>query len=73
MWYYYIFGSFFGGLLAILGLIVLTLLVVCWSCGVSLDSLLDWGEQATTLTCFHCGQQTSASGKTCEHCGGELQ
>ncbi|TXT36059.1 MAG: hypothetical protein FD138_1112 [Planctomycetota bacterium] len=73
MWFYYVFGGFFGGLLAFLVISVLILLVVSWCCGVSLDSLLDWGDQKASLTCFHCGQQTSASGKTCEHCGGELQ
>ena len=73
MWFYYVFGNFIGGLLAVLVIVVLVLLVVCWCCGVSLDSLLDWGEQSATLTCYHCGQQTSSSGKTCEHCGGELQ
>ena len=73
MWYYYVFGSFLGGLLAVLLLGVVLLLVVCWCCGVSVDSLLDWGDQKATLTCFHCRQQTAASGKTCEHCGGELQ
>lgn len=73
MWFYYIFGNVFGVFLAFLVLSVLVLLVVCWCCGVSLDSLLDWGDQKASLTCFHCGQQTSASGKTCEHCGGELQ
>lgn len=73
MWFYYVFGGYLGGLLALLVIAVVVLLVVCWSCGVSLDSLLDWGEQSTTLTCYHCGQQTSSSSKTCEHCGGELQ
>lgn len=73
MWFYYVFGSFLGGLFALLLLSILILLLVCWCCGVSLDSLLDWSDQKATLTCFHCGQQTSASSKICEHCGRELQ
>lgn len=73
MWFYYVFFGYLGWPLALLVIVVIFVLVVCWSCGVSLDSLLDWGEQSTTLTCYHCGQQTSSSGKTCEHCGGELQ
>ena len=73
MWFYYVFGSFFGGLLAFLVLSVIVLLIVCWCCGVSVDSLATGGEDSATLTCFHCGQQTAAGGKTCDHCGGELQ
>lgn len=72
MWFYYVFG-YFGGILAFLVIGIVILLVVCWCCGVSVDSLATWGEDSATLTCFHCGQQTSAGVKTCDHCGGELQ
>jgi hypothetical protein len=72
MWFYYVFG-YFGSFLVFLVLGILMLLVVCWCCGVSVESLATWGEDSATLTCFRCGQQTAAGGKTCEHCGGELQ
>ena len=41
-------------------------------------SLVDHSESSTlrstaTLECYHCGQQTSATKRTCQHCGGELQ
>lgn len=71
MWY--IFGPYLGGILVFLLLSGLILWIVCWCCGVSVDSLATWGDESATLTCFHCGQQTAAGNKTCEHCGGELQ
>lgn len=73
MWLSYWLFGFLGWMLT--GLIVgfVLILVVCWCCGVSVDSLVTWGDDSATLTCFHCGQETSAAGKTCEHCGGELQ
>ena len=72
MWLYYV-GGFFGGLLGLMVVSVIVLVIVCWCCGVSVDSLMTWGEDSATLTCFHCEQQTAAGGKTCQHCGGELQ
>jgi uncharacterized membrane protein len=72
MWLYYV-GGFFGWLLGLMVVSVIVLVIVCWCCGVSVDSLMTWGEDTATLTCFHCGQQTAAGGKTCQHCGGELQ
>lgn len=72
MWLYYV-GGFFGGLLGLMVVSVFVLVIVCWCCGVSVDSLMTWGEDSATLTCFHCGQQTAAGGKTCQHCGSELQ
>jgi hypothetical protein len=73
MWLYYYFGGLLGGLLGLMVVSMIVLVIVCWCCGVSVDSLMTWGEDSATLTCFHCGQQTAAGGKTCQHCGGELQ
>ena len=72
MWLYY-FAYYFGSFLAVVVIGVLGTLAACWCCGVSVDSLLTWGEGRATLTCFHCGQQTQADRKTCQHCGRELQ
>ena len=43
-----------------------------------LISLVDKAESSSlsataTLTCYHCGQETAATAKTCRQCGGELQ
>jgi hypothetical protein len=43
-----------------------------------LISLVDKAESSplsstATLTCYHCGQETAATAKTCQQCGGELQ
>ena len=70
MWLYY---YYFGSALAVIVIGVLGTLAACWCFGVSVDSLLTWGEGRATLTCFHCGQQTQATRKTCQHCGRELQ
>ena len=72
MFFYSLFWVF-GWLILALAIGLPVLLIVGWCCGVSVDSLLTWGEESTTLTCFHCGQLTQANRKTCEHCGGELQ
>ena len=72
MWWYF-FASVFGWIFVVLVLGGLLTLVACWCCGVSVDSLFAISDGNATLTCFHCGQETKANGKTCEHCGGELQ
>lgn len=73
MWYYYLLYGVFGWLMALLVLGLIIVMIACWCCGVSLDSLTTWGEENAMLTCFHCGQETPANRKTCEHCDGELQ
>ena len=70
---FYAFVYYFGWILLALVSAVPVLLILCWCCGVSLDSLVTLGEEPATLTCFHCGQETQANRKTCDHCGGELQ
>lgn len=72
MWYYFFYGAF-GWLAALLVLGLVVVMIGCWCCGVSLDSLTMWGEESPTLNCFHCGQETAANRKTCENCDGELQ
>lgn len=37
------------------------------------DALDERFERTAKLTCHHCGQETSALKKICEHCSGELQ
>ena len=71
MWYYFLGPLGWVMFLFVLGLLVV--LVVCWCCGVSVESAATWGEGDAMLTCFHCGQETTANRKTCEHCDGELQ
>ena len=73
MWIYYYLGGLLGWFFAFIVLGLVLVLVGCWCCGVSLDSLLSWGEESATLTRFHCGQETHANRKTCEHCDEELQ
>ena len=73
MWYYYYFYGVFGWMAALLVLGLVVVMIACWCCGVSLDSLATWGEKNPTLTCFHCGHETAANRKTCENCDGELQ
>ena len=73
MWYYYFFYGAFGWLAALLVLGLVVVMIACWCCGVSLDSLATWGEENPTLTCFHCGRETAANRKTCENCDSELQ
>ena len=72
MWWY-VFASVFGWVFAVLVLGGLLTLVACWCCGVGVDSLFTISYGNATLTCFHCGRVTKANGKTCEHCGRELQ
>ncbi len=69
---YWIFG-YIAWMLTGLILGLFLVLVVCWCCGVSVDSVVTWGDESAKLTCFHCGQETSAAAKICHHCGRELQ
>lgn len=73
MWYYYFFYGAFGWLAALIVLGAVVVMIGCWCCGVSFDFLTMWGEERTTLTCFHCGQDTAANSKMCQNCGSELQ
>lgn len=60
-----------------LSLIPLAILGMCFLIPY-LISLVDNAEStplspSAKLTCYHCGQETAATAKTCQQCGGELQ
>ncbi|MFG0332962.1 MAG: hypothetical protein ACF8TS_06320 [Maioricimonas sp. JB049] len=64
-------------LLALLPILVIAgvgLLVILYIFAgtLGLDSLLQLGDPPAPLTCWHCGRET-APGRTCRHCGSELQ
>ncbi len=63
------FGWFFVAVFV--GVVVIVALILCF--GIGLDSVFSLNSKRATLDCFHCGLETPAHKKTCDHCGKELQ
>lgn len=69
LWVILMFG--FGPIL--IGAVVVLGLMMFLTGSIGVDGLFAASEAQETLTCWHCGQKTTAGRRHCQHCQRELQ